>query len=76
MGIGKILIGIILVIIGIWLLLPLDIFGEWGGGAAWWQWLLIVLMGLVPVILIFIGAILVWIESEELKIEKPSKRKR
>lgn len=71
MGIGKIVIGIILVIIGIWLLLPL----EWGG-AAWWQWLLIVLMGLIPVLLIFIGAILVWIESEELKIEKPSKRRR
>lgn len=71
MGIGKIVIGIILVIIGIWLLLPL----EWGG-VGWWQWLLIVLMGFVPLLLIFIGAILVWIESEELKIEKPSKRRR
>jgi uncharacterized membrane protein len=71
MGIGKIIIGIVLVIIGIWLLLPYEY-----GGLAWWQWLLMVLMGAIPVFLIFIGAILVWIESEELKIERPSRKKR
>jgi hypothetical protein len=71
MGIGKIIIGLILVIVGIWALLPLD----WNG-LGLWSGLLFVLEGIIPAFLIFIGAILVWIEWEELKIEKPAKRKR
>jgi len=65
------ILGIILVIIGLWLLMPL----EWGG-YGWWQWLEYVLMGIIPAFLVFIGAILVWIEWEEAKIEKPTRRKR
>ena len=70
MGIEKVLLGIILVIIGLWLLIPMS----WGG-RGWWPQLLTVLLGIIPIGLIFIGAILVWIESEELKVERP-KRKR
>ena len=71
MGIGKIIIGLILVIVGIWALLPLDL-----GGLGLWGELLFVIEGIVPAFLIFIGAILVWIEWEELKIEKPSRKRR
>jgi hypothetical protein len=71
MGIGKIIIGLVLVIIGLWALLPLSM-----GGAGLWDAFLFVLEGVVPAILVFIGAILVWIEWEEMKIEKPAKRKR
>jgi len=70
MGIEKVLLGIILVIVGLWLLIPMG----WGG-RGWWPQLMTLLLGVIPIGLIFIGAILVWIESEELKVERP-KRKR
>jgi len=71
MGIGKIILGIILVIVGIWAIIPLD----WSGLGLYVQ-LWEVIKGVVPAFIIFIGAILVWIEWEELKIEKPSKKKK
>jgi hypothetical protein len=70
MGIEKIIIGIILVIVGLWLLIPVD----WSG-RGWWPQLVTVIIGVLPIFLIFIGAILVWIESEELKIERPKRRR-
>lgn len=71
MGIGKIIIGLILVIVGIWAIIPLD----WNGLGLYVQ-LWEVIKGIVPAFLVFIGAILVWIEWEELKIERPTKKKR
>ena len=71
MGIGKVIFGIILVIIGLWLLIP----NIWGG-RGWWPQLISVIIGVIPIGLIFVGAILVWIESEELKMERPKKRRR
>jgi hypothetical protein len=71
MGTGKIILGLILVIIGLWAILPLS----WNGLGLYvelWE----VIKGIVPIFLIFIGAILVWIELEELKIEKPPRKKR
>ena len=70
MGVEKIILGIVLVIIGLWLLIP----ATWGG-RAWWPQLVTVIIGVLPIFLIFIGAILVWIESEELKIERPKRRR-
>lgn len=71
MGIGKILIGLIFVIIGIWVVMP----ASWGGYGLWGA-LWTVVKGIVPLLLIFIGLILVWIEAEELKIAKPKKKRR
>jgi len=71
MGIGKIILGIILVIIGVWAIIPVS----WSGLGLWkelWE----VIKGIVPIFLVFIGAILVWIEAEELKIERPTKKKK
>ena len=59
MGIEKIIFGIILVIIGLWLILPVS-FCSWCLDL--WQYFWIVLKGIIPIFLIFIGAILVWIE--------------
>ena len=75
MGIGKVILGIILVVIGLWLIIPETWFGT---GMNLYRDLWTVIKGIVPIGLVFIGAILVWIESEELKIEKPrrSRRKR
>ncbi|MEM5872361.1 MAG: hypothetical protein QXD55_00650 [Candidatus Aenigmatarchaeota archaeon] len=71
MGIEKIILGLILVIIGLWAIIPM----EWSGLGLYVQ-LWEVIKGVVPAFLIFIGAILVWIEWEEFKIEKPSKKRR
>ncbi|NIM46630.1 MAG: hypothetical protein GTN40_00510 [Candidatus Aenigmarchaeota archaeon] len=70
MGIGKIILGIVLIIIGLWLLAPEQY------GRAWWPYLITVIMGVVPIFLIFVGAILVWIESEEIKMERPRPARR
>jgi hypothetical protein len=71
MGIGKIILGLIIVIVGLWVIMPLS----WGGLGLYVQ-LWEVIKGIVPIFLIFIGAILVWIEWEEIKIEKPHRKKR
>ena len=69
MGIEKVLLGIILVIVGLWLL----IYGY--NGTGWLSDFVSVVKGILPVFLVFIGAILVWIESEELKVEKPRRKR-
>ena len=71
MGIGKILIGIVLVIVGLWAIVPVS----WSGLGLWNE-LWTVIKGVVPAFLVFIGAVLVWIESEELKISKPKRKRR
>jgi len=71
MGIGKILIGIILVIVGLWAIIPV-----YWSGLGLWNELWTVIKGVVPAFLVFVGAILVWIESEELKISKPKRKRR
>ncbi|MFH1229316.1 MAG: hypothetical protein V1678_02730 [Candidatus Aenigmatarchaeota archaeon] len=71
MGIGKIMMGLILAIIGLWAIIPLS----WNGLGLYVQ-LWEVVKGVVPAMLVFVGAILVWVEWEELKIERPAKRKR
>ena len=69
MGVGKILLGIILIIIGLWTILP-DPYGM-----GWYTYLGIVVLGILPAILVFVGIILVWIESEEMKISKPRRKR-
>ena len=71
MGIGKILIGIVLVVIGLWAIVPIS----WSG-LGLWEELYTVVKGILPAFLVFIGAVLVWIESEELKVSKPKRRRR
>lgn len=71
-AICKIIAGIILVLIGLYMLVPL---GYAYSGIAL-NAFITVLLGAIPVLLILIGLLLVWIESEELKTEKEFKRKR
>ena len=71
MGIGKVLVGIIFVIIGLWAVLPVS----WNGLGLWDE-LWTVVKGIVPIFLIFVGGILVWIEAEEMKLSKPRRRRR
>ncbi len=73
MSSGKIIIGAVLVIIGLYLLIPIPGL-SYPNGISWFDFLT-VLKGVIPPLLVFVGAILIWVESEELKIEKPKKRK-
>jgi hypothetical protein len=71
MGVGKIILGAILVIIGLWAIIPVS----WSG-LGLWQELWLVIKGVVPAFLVFLGVILVWIEAEELKIERPKPKRK
>jgi hypothetical protein len=70
-GAGKVIISLILIIIGIWAVLP-----ESWYGLGLWQELWLVVKGVVPAFLVFIGLIMFWIEAEEMKVQKPRRRKR
>lgn len=69
MGIGKIIIGLALIAIGLLALLPFDYYG-----LNMYTYLIDVIYGVVPGFLIFIGLILVWIEAEEMKVQRPRKK--
>lgn len=85
----KLVIGVILVLIGLWLLVPVGapVVGqakpaEWttisGFSLDWWNEFVTMLKGVIPPMIIIFGALVVWIESEELKtptvpeIEQPA----
>ena len=69
----KLLIGLVFIGVGLYLLVP----GSWLGLAdkglgtglnlEWGDEFLVVLKGMIPPILVLIGILIVWIESEELK---------
>lgn len=67
----KLVIGMILILFGLWLLLPVDLIGmtaikPWGS-LNWWEDFLTVVKGVIPPIIIILGVLIVWIEGEELK---------
>ncbi len=76
MGAGKILLGLIFLIIGLWLIIPVS----WCPPSLYcqglWAELWIVIKGVLPISLIILGFLMMWVESEELKYEKPAKMKR
>ena len=70
---GKLVIGVILVLVGLWLLLPAGMISEVKpdegvtSSLDWWQPFKTVVMGTIPPMLVVLGALVVWIEAEELK---------
>ncbi len=69
----KLVLGVVVILIGLWLLLPAgvveEVKPEEGISARldWWQHFKTVLMGMIPPFLIVIGILVVWIEAEEMK---------
>ena len=63
---GKVILGLILVLIGLWLILP----SGWNGFGLWLD-LVVVLLGIVPIMLVLVGLLIIWMEAEELKTVKP-----
>ncbi|MFP4116039.1 MAG: hypothetical protein ACLFTQ_02440 [Candidatus Aenigmatarchaeota archaeon] len=70
---AKLVLGVILVLVGLWLLLPAgaveNVKPEEGVSAEldWWKPFKTVVTGMIPPVLIVIGALVVWIEAEEMK---------
>ena len=67
----KLLAGIILIIVGLWLLVPQSLIPAIKPESLaifdWWSEFLTVVKGVIPPALILLGALIVWIEAEELK---------
>ncbi|MBU5558041.1 MAG: hypothetical protein QW751_02635 [Candidatus Aenigmatarchaeota archaeon] len=70
--VAKIILGIVLVVVGLWLVLPASVCGLTGLLAckSMWTELWVVIQGIVPLAFIFVGLILIWIEAEELTMRK------
>ena len=64
MNIGKIILGIVAFLGGLWLLIPSTICGNIIYCPGLWRDLLLVLKGIVPISMILLGIILIWIEAE------------
>ncbi len=70
---AKIIIGLILVLIGLALFVDsvVPITGTTGTfGIDWLGNFIIVLTGVIPIMLILVGLLVVWLEADELKMEK------
>jgi thiol:disulfide interchange protein len=70
----KLIFGIILILIGLWLLVPaggaftaIKPATYWGSMFDWWSEFKTVVKGVVPPIIVILGLLIVWIEGEELK---------
>ena len=73
MGAGaKIVGGLILIIIGLGLFLD-SIMPIVGTGIEWVTNFIIVLTGVIPILLIIIGLFIVWLEIDELKVQREIK---
>lgn len=70
---AKLLLGIIFLLIGLWLLLPLPTGLPYQGLG--WEEFLTVLIGVVPAFLIFLGLLIAWIEVEDMKAGRAAKKK-
>ncbi len=70
---AKLILGVIVVLVGLWLLLPAgmveEVKPEEGISARldWWEPFRTVVMGMIPPFMIVVGILVVWIEAEEMK---------
>lgn len=67
----KIIFGLLLLLVGLWFLIPL---GYPFSGVALDDFIAI-LIGVVPVALVIVGILIIWIESEEFKSDLSRKKK-
>ena len=78
-GAGKLILGIIFLIAGLWLVIPaawlesLGICFNYCPGL--WQELWFLIKAVVPIGLVVLGLLLIWIEAEEVKVSKPKRKK-
>jgi len=63
--IAKILLGVVILLAGLWLLLPLPVSLPYQGAA--WGDFKAAMWGLIPPVMVFVGGLMVWIEMEDRK---------
>ncbi|MBU1975153.1 MAG: hypothetical protein KKG59_01980 [Nanoarchaeota archaeon] len=74
MGAGaKIIGGLILILIGLGLFMD-SVIPIIGTGVQWVSNFIIVLTGIIPILLIIIGLFIVWLEIDELKVQRELER--
>jgi len=71
--VAKLIGGIVIILIGAWLLLPLPTGIPYQGVG--WEEFLTVLVGVVPVGLIFLGLLIAWIDWEDMRAAAAAKKK-
>lgn len=69
----KLLVGVVFIIAGLWLVIPGQLIPK-ASGFDWSGAFVTVLKGTIPALLVFIGLLVVWIESEELKAPVQEKK--
>jgi len=62
-NIGKTFLGIVVVLAGIWMLVPTSVCGGIYCPGLWKE-LWFILKGVVPITLVGLGIVLIWVESE------------
>lgn len=67
--VAKIILGVIILAVGLWLLLPLGMGLPYYQGSTWNDFK-VVFWGTLPLILIFLGGLMAWIEMEDMRAEK------
>ncbi|HLC39598.1 MAG TPA: hypothetical protein VJJ76_01820 [archaeon] len=65
MGVGKLLLGAVLLIGGLYVIWQYTLRETW-----------IVLQGIIPPLVVLLGAFIVWLEIDEMKLEKELRRKK
>ncbi len=68
----KLILGLILIAAGLYAVVPLGY--PYSGTALRELWILV--QGVVPLVVIFIGILVVWIEIEELRYSRPFKKEK
>jgi len=71
-ALGKVIIGAILVIISVWYVMK----NPFGYTPTAWQALKTVIHGIVPIFVFLVGLFIVWLEIDELRVEKELKTTR
>lgn len=68
------IIGLIVALVGLWLLIPIPGYQGLYAGVSLQAFITLVLGG-IPILLIFFGLIVAWIEFEEASIQRKEKKK-
>jgi len=63
MNIGKIIVGIVILLAGLWLIVPKSICSNITYCPGLWQELVFVLKGVLPITLVILGIFVLWVEA-------------
>ncbi len=71
----KLIIGAALFLLGLWLLVPGFTLSGYTSGS-WLNDFVVLIKGFIPPFILFIGFVMAWMDWEEIKMAKPSKKRK